>query len=89
MKFSQILAYLSLGAAATNALPTEAAGAATDVTNANDLDLNTETSANLPGLSTLQTKYASAIIAEAKEIGVGAHGCQAGIATALVEVLLP
>ena len=87
MKFSQILAYLSLCAAATNALPTEEAAGA--VTNTNDLELNTEASANLPGLNALQSKYASAIIAEAKKVGVGAHGCQAGIATALVEVPAP
>ncbi|KAL7918591.1 hypothetical protein ACQKWADRAFT_303717 [Trichoderma austrokoningii] len=40
---------------------------------------------NLPGLNAIQTKYASAIIAQAKVDGVGAHGCQAAIATSLVE----
>lgn len=43
---------------------------------------------NLPGLNALQTKYANAIIAQAKADGVGAHGCQAAIATAMVEVCL-
>lgn len=44
--------------------------------------------ANLPGLNALQSKYARGIIAQAKKDKVGAHGCQAGIATALVEVCL-
>ena len=59
------------------------------MTNTADLDLDAEASANFPGLNALQTKYANAIIAEAKKVGVGAHGCQAGIATAMVEVPLP
>ncbi|KAM0477577.1 hypothetical protein ACHAPX_005891 [Trichoderma viride] len=41
--------------------------------------------ANLPGLNAVQTKYANAIIAKAKADGVGAQGCQAAIATAMVE----
>jgi hypothetical protein len=44
--------------------------------------------ANLPGLNAVQTKYANAIIAKAKADGVGAQGCQAAIATAMVEVRL-
>jgi len=41
--------------------------------------------ANLPGLTATQSKYARAIIGQAKKDKVGAHGCQAAIATALTE----
>ena len=74
MKVSQILAYLALGTSATYALPTE------------EVAVEVEARANLPGLNAAQTKYANGIIAQAKKDGVGAHGCQAGIATAMVEV---
>lgn len=74
MKASQIFATVALGAAAVSSLPTESAAL--------------EVRANLPGLNAVQTKHANAIIAQAKKDGVGAHGCQAGIATALVEVQL-
>ncbi|OWT43347.1 hypothetical protein VFPPC_17490 [Pochonia chlamydosporia 170] len=47
---------------------------------------NIDSRANLPGLNALQSKYANAIIAQAKKDGVGPHGCQAAIATAMVEV---
>nr|8B2H_A Chain A, SH3b domain-containing protein [Thermothielavioides terrestris] len=40
---------------------------------------------NLPGLNSVQSSHARAIIGEAKKEGVGRHGCEAGIATALVE----
>lgn len=43
---------------------------------------------NLPGLNSVQSKHARAIIARAKKDKVGRHGCQAGIATAIVEVRL-
>ena len=99
MKVSQILACLAFGATAISALPTEAVEDAADITNVEDIanvadNTNAggnvlEASANLPGLNSLQSKYASAIIAQAKKDGVGAHGCQAGIATAMVEVLNP
>lgn len=42
--------------------------------------------ANLPGLTATQSKYARGIISQAKKDKVGAHGCQAAIATALTEV---
>lgn len=48
--------------------------------------VNAGPTANLPGLNAIQSKYAQAIIGRAKSDGVGAHGCQAAIATALVEV---
>ncbi|OAQ98882.1 hypothetical protein LLEC1_05941 [Akanthomyces lecanii] len=73
MKVSQILACLALGTSATYALPTE------------EVAVEVEARANLPGLNAAQTKYANGIIAQAKKDGVGAHGCQAGIATAMVE----
>ncbi len=41
---------------------------------------------NLPGLGPIQSKHARAIIGQAKKDGVGRHGCEAGIATALAEV---
>lgn len=76
MKVSQIIAYLALGTSAVFALPTEEV-----------VEREVEIEArNLPGLNAVQTKYANAIIAQAKKDGVGAHGCQAGIATAMVEV---
>lgn len=46
-------------------------------------------SGNLPGLNAKQTKHARAIVGQAKKDGVGRHGCEAGIATALVEVRPP
>lgn len=53
-----------------------------------DIDArDVEARANLPGLNASQSKYARAIIAQAKKDKVGAHGCQAGIATAMVEVI--
>ncbi|KAK3896787.1 hypothetical protein C8A05DRAFT_39664 [Staphylotrichum tortipilum] len=42
-------------------------------------------SGNLPGLNAVQSKHARAIIGEAKKEGLGRHGCEAGIATAIVE----
>lgn len=45
-----------------------------------------EISANLPGLNAVQSGYARSIIAKAKAESVGRHGCEAAIATALVEV---
>ncbi|KAK2612677.1 hypothetical protein QQS21_001294 [Conoideocrella luteorostrata] len=71
MKFSTVIATLSLGAASAVALPTEA--------------VEVEARANLPGLDATQSKYATGIIAQSKKDGVGAHGCQAAIATALTE----
>jgi hypothetical protein len=41
---------------------------------------------NLPGLNAVQSKHARAIIGQAKKEGLGRHGCEAGIATAIVEV---
>ncbi len=76
MKLSQIIAYLALGATATNAVPTEAAGDVTDVADVadvagvSDAGLESEAGANLPGLNALQTKYAIAIIDAAKKAGV-------------------
>ncbi len=43
-------------------------------------------SGNLPGLNAVQSSHARAIIGEAKKEGLGRHGCEAGIATAIVEV---
>lgn len=97
MKFSQIIAYLALGATAAYALPTEAVENTADVADFDAADFGVEdfnyeaegdieARANLPGLNALQSKYARAIIAQAKKDKVGAHGCQAGIATAMVEV---
>lgn len=45
-----------------------------------------EVSANLPGLNAVQSGYARSIIAKANAEGVGRHGCEAAIATAIVEV---
>lgn len=73
MKFSSVLSYLALGVSAVAAAP------------AVEVEVNM---ANLPGLNALQTKYANAIIEQAKKDGVGAQGCQAAIATAMVEVRL-
>lgn len=90
MKVSQIIAYLALGTSAAYALPTEAVEAEA-VDNTADFEVEVddiEARANLPGLNAVQTKYANAIIAQAKKDKVGAHGCQAGIATAMVEVSL-
>jgi len=42
-------------------------------------------SGNLPGLTAKQSGYARAIIARAKSDDVGHHGCEACVATALVE----
>lgn len=94
MKFSQIIAYLALGATAASALPVEDAGNVADIDNIDDAELDfnyeaegdIEARANLPGLNAGQSKYARAIIDQAKKDKVGAHGCQAGIATAMVEV---
>lgn len=44
------------------------------------------TGGNLPGLNSVQSAHAKAIIAQAKKDAVGHHGCSAAIATALVEV---
>lgn len=76
MKVSTVLFYMALGATSARALPTEAV----------DVQGGLEARDNLPGLNALQSKYARGIIAQAKKDGVGAHGCQAGIATALTEV---
>ena len=97
MKFSQIVAYLALGATAAYALPTEAVEDTADVADVDAADFGVEdfnyegegeieARDNLPGLNALQSKYARAIIGQAKKDKVGAHGCQAGIATAMVEV---
>ncbi|KAK4042287.1 hypothetical protein C8A01DRAFT_44671 [Parachaetomium inaequale] len=40
---------------------------------------------DLPGLNAVQSKHARAIIGEAKKEGLGRQGCEAGIATAIVE----
>ena len=45
-----------------------------------------DSSGNLPGLTSTQSKHAKAIIGEAKKEDLGRQGCLAGIATALVEV---
>lgn len=74
MKYSSVLTYLALIASAAYAAP------------APEGDLQPR--GNLPGLNAVQTKYANAIIAQAKQDGVGAHGCQAAIATSMVEVRL-
>ncbi|OQD65838.1 hypothetical protein PENPOL_c005G08771 [Penicillium polonicum] len=42
-------------------------------------------SGNLPGLTSTQSKHATAIIGEAKREDLGRQGCLAGIATGLVE----
>lgn len=76
MKVSTVLFYMALGATSARALPTEAV----------DVQGGLEARGNLPDLNALQSKYARGIIAQAKKDGVGAHGCQAGIATALTEV---
>ncbi|KAL2786253.1 hypothetical protein BJX66DRAFT_342307 [Aspergillus keveii] len=44
-----------------------------------------DTGGNLPGLGATQSAHAKKIIAQAKKQDVGSHGCQAAIATALVE----
>lgn len=72
MKFSSFLSYLALGVSTAIAAPA--------------VEIDIDRRANLPGLNALQTKYANVIIANAKAEGVGAHGCQAAIATAMVEV---
>ncbi|KAM0461522.1 hypothetical protein ACHAPV_004228 [Trichoderma viride] len=71
MKLSSILSYLTLGVSITVAAPV--------------VEVDIDRRANLPGLNAVQTKYANAIITKAKADGVGAHGCQAAIATAMVE----
>jgi hypothetical protein len=72
MKSSTVFSYLALGVSATVAAPT--------------VEANIDRRANLPGLNAVQTRYANAIIARAKEDGVGAQGCQAAIAASMVEV---
>lgn len=74
MKYSSVVTYLALIASAAVAAP------------APEVDLQAR--ANLPGLNAVQTKYANAIIAQAKKDNVGAHGCQAAIATSMTEVRL-
>ncbi|KAK2612610.1 hypothetical protein QQS21_001382 [Conoideocrella luteorostrata] len=74
MKFASVLACFALGAIAAPAPAPEA-----------EVEVEIEARANLPGLNAVQTKYARAIIARAKADGVGRHGCEAGIATGLVE----
>ncbi|QPG93591.1 hypothetical protein C2857_001068 [Epichloe festucae Fl1] len=71
MKFSSALIYLALGASAAVAAPTP--------------EVDVEVRANMPGLNAVQSKYARAIVAKAKADGVGRHGCEAAIATGLVE----
>lgn len=83
MKFSNILGFLAIGA--VTAAPVEDPSSL-DLTHIEAQTNHLEARANLPGLNAVQSKYARAIIAKAKAVGVGAHGCQAGIATALVEV---
>ena len=79
MKFATILAALTLGATSL-AVPVD------DFQyEVREADADLDARANLPGLSASQTKYANGIIAAAKKANVGAHGCQAGIATALTE----
>lgn len=73
MKFASTLACLALGVSAAVAAPAP----------------EVEARANLPGLNAVQSRYARAIIAEASNDGVGRQGCQAAIATGLVEVILP
>lgn len=72
MKFSTVLGFLAIGAIAAPVEEVES--------------VDIEARGNLPGLNAVQTKYANAIIAKSKAEKVGAHGCQAAIATALVEV---
>ena len=43
----------------------------------------------LPGLSKVQSAHATKIIGVAEKGKLGRHGCEAGIATALVEVSKP
>ncbi|EFY91439.1 hypothetical protein MAC_02602 [Metarhizium acridum CQMa 102] len=94
MKASTVLFYVALGATSARALPAEAVD---HVANVGNVDVGEaglaidrvqgglEARDNLPGLDALQSKYARGIIAQAKTDMVGAHGCQAGIATALTE----
>ena len=84
MKFSNILGLFALGVSSVSAAPAEDP-AALDLTSVEQTN-HLEARANLPGLNSVQSKYARAIIAKAKSDHVGAHGCQAAIATALVEV---
>lgn len=72
MKLSSVFACFALGVSAAVAAPA--------------VEAHIDRRANFPGLNALQTKYASAIIEKAKAEGVGAHGCQAAIATSMVEV---
>ncbi|KAE8333935.1 hypothetical protein BDV39DRAFT_198843 [Aspergillus sergii] len=74
MKVFQIIAYLTLGANVAYALTAESAEGTTNAANI-----------QLPGLDPVQSRHANSIIVEAKKDGVGAHGCQAGIAIALSE----
>ncbi|KAE8307792.1 hypothetical protein BDV41DRAFT_553405 [Aspergillus transmontanensis] len=82
MKVFQTIACLLLSANAVYALPTESTVDTTDAANIH------EARANLPGLNALQTKYANAIIAQAKKDGVGAYGCQIAIVTGITETKL-
>lgn len=70
MKFTNVVTYLTLGATAAVAAPAP----------------EVEARANLPGLNAVQSGYARGVIAKAKADGVGRHGCEAAIATCLVEV---
>jgi hypothetical protein len=76
MRFSNIITYLTLGATLAIAASTPE-------------EAEAEASTSLPGLNTLQTKYATAIISKAKSSDFGQYGrqaCEAAIATTLVEV---
>lgn len=97
MKTSFILAIFAaistgLVAGAPAPVPEEVADLSADFSGDTAADIpdvdehGVEKRANLPGLNAVQTKYAKEIIAQAKHDNVGQHGCQAGIATALVEV---
>ncbi|KAK8914690.1 hypothetical protein H634G_10200 [Metarhizium anisopliae BRIP 53293] len=70
MKFNNLLAYLVVGVTAAVASPVPKPEAALS---------------NLPSLNAAQSGYAKSIIAKAKAAGVQRHGCQAAIATGLVE----
>ncbi|KAB8272840.1 hypothetical protein BDV30DRAFT_239150 [Aspergillus minisclerotigenes] len=82
MKVFLTIACLLLSANAVYALPAESTVDTTDAANI------LEARANLPGLNALQTKYAKAIIAQAKKDGVGAYGCQIAIVTGITEVVI-
>ncbi|EFY86194.1 hypothetical protein J3459_016375 [Metarhizium acridum] len=76
MRFAAAFAAAAIGAAPVAALPTKTT---------NDASRGVRMFATL---TELQAKYARGIIAQAKKERLGAQGCRAGIATALVESTL-